>query len=98
MSAKPTPPGEVRAQVLLVPAHGAAGRRIRTSQEADMASQQHGTPARAPTDRPGLRSALWLPLFDSLADPALVARLAAEAEQAGLQGREVRSARPCPGR
>ncbi|WP_370971149.1 LLM class flavin-dependent oxidoreductase [Amycolatopsis sp. cg9] len=30
--------------------------------------------------------ALWLPLFDDLADPALVARLAAEAEAAGWQG------------
>ncbi len=33
-----------------------------------------------------LRSALWLPLFDELADPALVARLAAEAEEAGWHG------------
>ncbi|MFC0626237.1 LLM class flavin-dependent oxidoreductase [Kribbella deserti] len=31
----------------------------------------------------GLRSALWLPLFDELADAAIVARLAAEAEEAG---------------
>ncbi|MEU7791106.1 LLM class flavin-dependent oxidoreductase [Amycolatopsis sp. NPDC049159] len=30
--------------------------------------------------------ALWLPLFDDLADPALVARLAAEAEDAGWDG------------
>ncbi|TQM37645.1 LLM class flavin-dependent oxidoreductase [Pseudonocardia cypriaca] len=30
-----------------------------------------------------LRSALWLPIFDELAEPALVARLAAEAEEAG---------------
>jgi alkanesulfonate monooxygenase SsuD/methylene tetrahydromethanopterin reductase-like flavin-dependent oxidoreductase (luciferase family) len=30
--------------------------------------------------------ALWLPLFDDLADPALVARLAAEAEEAGWHG------------
>jgi alkanesulfonate monooxygenase SsuD/methylene tetrahydromethanopterin reductase-like flavin-dependent oxidoreductase (luciferase family) len=34
----------------------------------------------------GLRSALWLPLFDGLADPVAVARLAAEAEQAGWHG------------
>jgi alkanesulfonate monooxygenase SsuD/methylene tetrahydromethanopterin reductase-like flavin-dependent oxidoreductase (luciferase family) len=34
----------------------------------------------------GLRSALWLPLFDDLADPTLVARLAAEAEEAGWHG------------
>jgi alkanesulfonate monooxygenase SsuD/methylene tetrahydromethanopterin reductase-like flavin-dependent oxidoreductase (luciferase family) len=33
-----------------------------------------------------LRSALWLPTFDGLADPALVARLAAEAEEAGWHG------------
>jgi alkanesulfonate monooxygenase SsuD/methylene tetrahydromethanopterin reductase-like flavin-dependent oxidoreductase (luciferase family) len=34
----------------------------------------------------GLRSALWLPLFDDLADPVVVARLAAEAEEAGWHG------------
>jgi hypothetical protein len=28
----------------------------------------------------GLRSALWLPLFGDLADPKVVARLAAQAE------------------
>ncbi len=33
-----------------------------------------------------LRSALWLPLFDELADPIVVARLAAEAEEAGWHG------------
>jgi alkanesulfonate monooxygenase SsuD/methylene tetrahydromethanopterin reductase-like flavin-dependent oxidoreductase (luciferase family) len=33
-----------------------------------------------------LRSALWLPLFDDLADPAVVARLAAEAEEVGWHG------------
>jgi alkanesulfonate monooxygenase SsuD/methylene tetrahydromethanopterin reductase-like flavin-dependent oxidoreductase (luciferase family) len=38
------------------------------------------------SDRPGLRSALWPPLFDQLADPAVVARLAAEAEEAGWHG------------
>lgn len=32
------------------------------------------------------RSALWLPLFDELADPRLVAGLAAEAEEAGWDG------------
>ncbi|HKA83039.1 MAG TPA: LLM class flavin-dependent oxidoreductase [Acidimicrobiales bacterium] len=32
------------------------------------------------------RSALWLPLFDELADPVTVARLAAEAEEAGWHG------------
>jgi alkanesulfonate monooxygenase SsuD/methylene tetrahydromethanopterin reductase-like flavin-dependent oxidoreductase (luciferase family) len=33
-----------------------------------------------------LRSALWLPIFDELADPMVVARLAAEAEHAGWHG------------
>ncbi|MDH2426518.1 LLM class flavin-dependent oxidoreductase [Sphaerisporangium sp. TRM90804] len=32
------------------------------------------------------RSALWFPLFDELADPLAVARLAAEAEEAGWDG------------
>ena len=36
--------------------------------------------------RAGLRSALWLPLFDDLADPVAVAQLAAEAEEAGWHG------------
>jgi alkanesulfonate monooxygenase SsuD/methylene tetrahydromethanopterin reductase-like flavin-dependent oxidoreductase (luciferase family) len=34
----------------------------------------------------GPRSALWLPLFDDLADPVVLARLAAEAEEAGWDG------------
>ena len=34
----------------------------------------------------GLKSGLWLPLFDGLADPVAVARLAAEAEEAGWHG------------
>ncbi|MET3805463.1 alkanesulfonate monooxygenase SsuD/methylene tetrahydromethanopterin reductase-like flavin-dependent oxidoreductase (luciferase family) [Nakamurella sp. UYEF19] len=38
------------------------------------------------TAGPGLRSALWLPLVDELADPSLVARLAADAEAAGWDG------------
>ena len=33
-----------------------------------------------------MRSGLFLPLFDELADPALVARLAGEAEEAGWHG------------
>jgi alkanesulfonate monooxygenase SsuD/methylene tetrahydromethanopterin reductase-like flavin-dependent oxidoreductase (luciferase family) len=33
-----------------------------------------------------LQSALWLPIFDELAEPAVVARLAAEAEEAGWHG------------
>ena len=36
--------------------------------------------------RAGLRSALWLPLFDDLADPVMAARLAGEAEEAGWHG------------
>jgi alkanesulfonate monooxygenase SsuD/methylene tetrahydromethanopterin reductase-like flavin-dependent oxidoreductase (luciferase family) len=51
-----------------------------------MAPQQHRPPPRERTDRTSLRSALWLPIFDSLADPAVVARLAAEAEEAGWHG------------
>lgn len=34
----------------------------------------------------GLRSALWLPIFDALADARVVAGLAAEAEEAGWHG------------
>ncbi|MEO6087997.1 MAG: LLM class flavin-dependent oxidoreductase, partial [Umezawaea sp.] len=33
-----------------------------------------------------LRSALWLPIFDDLADPAVVVRLAVEAEESGWHG------------
>ncbi|TCC61430.1 LLM class flavin-dependent oxidoreductase [Kribbella pittospori] len=33
-----------------------------------------------------MRFALWVPLFDDLADPRVVARLAAEAEEAGWDG------------
>jgi alkanesulfonate monooxygenase SsuD/methylene tetrahydromethanopterin reductase-like flavin-dependent oxidoreductase (luciferase family) len=33
-----------------------------------------------------VRSALWIPAFDELADPAVVARLAAEAEEHGWHG------------
>jgi alkanesulfonate monooxygenase SsuD/methylene tetrahydromethanopterin reductase-like flavin-dependent oxidoreductase (luciferase family) len=38
------------------------------------------------TASPRMRSGLFVPLFDELADPALVARLAAEAEDAGWDG------------
>jgi hypothetical protein len=41
-------------------------------------------PVRDHHHRSGLRSALYLPIFDALADPAVVARLAAEAEEAGF--------------
>ena len=33
-----------------------------------------------------MRSGFWFPLFDELAEPAEVARLAAEAEEAGWHG------------
>lgn len=33
-----------------------------------------------------MHSAIWLPLFDELADPTVVARLAADAEEAGWDG------------
>ncbi len=40
----------------------------------------------APDTVAGLRSALWLPIFDGLADPAVVARLSVVAEEAGWHG------------
>src|SRR5215211_5711979 len=51
-----------------------------------MATEQHSASPRGHTDRTGIRSAINLPLFDALADPAVVARLAAEAEEAGWHG------------
>jgi alkanesulfonate monooxygenase SsuD/methylene tetrahydromethanopterin reductase-like flavin-dependent oxidoreductase (luciferase family) len=51
-----------------------------------MAPQQHGAPPREHGDRIGIRSAISLPPFDALADPELVARLSAEAEEAGWHG------------
>jgi alkanesulfonate monooxygenase SsuD/methylene tetrahydromethanopterin reductase-like flavin-dependent oxidoreductase (luciferase family) len=38
------------------------------------------------TPRGDMRSGLWLPLFEELADPRVVARLAAEAEEQGWDG------------
>jgi hypothetical protein len=58
----------------------------RRRQEAGMARPQHGTQARGRTDPPAPRSALWLPIFDARADPVVVARLAAEGEEAGWHG------------
>src|ERR687894_2269359 len=46
--------------------------------------QPQGVRSPGPVNR--LRSALWLPLFDDLADPRVVARLAADAEAAGWDG------------
>ena len=40
----------------------------------------------ADTRASGLRSGLWLPLFDELANPSLVTQLASEAEAAGWHG------------
>ena len=44
------------------------------------------TAPREHTGSVGTQSALWLPLFDELADPVAVARVAAEAEEAGWHG------------
>ena len=52
-------------------------------------SRRAGASATQPRDRGGvspMRSGLFLPLFDELADPAMVARLSAEAEEAGWHG------------
>ena len=56
-----------------------------SQREADLAGQEH-TSLVGRTDRGGIRSGLWLPLFDELADPVVVAGLAAEAEEAGWHG------------
>ncbi|WP_199432102.1 LLM class flavin-dependent oxidoreductase [Qaidamihabitans albus] len=53
-----------------------------TSTKENRYDRDDGT--RPPVSR--LRSALWLPLFDDLADPRVVARLAADAEAAGWDG------------
>src|SRR5690348_12022790 len=72
------------------PRHGAAGpRRCRTrgAQAAAGCVRSDTDPAHRPlpaTTR--LRSALWVPPFGDLADPVVVARLAAEAEEAGWHG------------
>src|SRR5260370_32567734 len=72
------------------PRHAAAGLRRRRARVAGAAagcvragSDRARRPQPATT---GLRSALWVPLFGDLADPAVVARLAAEAEEAGWHG------------
>jgi alkanesulfonate monooxygenase SsuD/methylene tetrahydromethanopterin reductase-like flavin-dependent oxidoreductase (luciferase family) len=41
---------------------------------------------RQDTEPAGMRSALWLPLFDELADPRVVSRVAGEAEERGWHG------------
>lgn len=72
------------------PRHAAAGPRRCRTRGAEAAtgrvradSDQAHRPEPATT---GLRSALWVPLFGDLADPVVVARLAAEAEEAGWHG------------
>ena len=54
-------------------------------QEADLAGQDRMSSV-GRTDRGRVRSGLWLPLFDDLADPVVAAGLAAEAEEAGWHG------------
>ena len=51
-----------------------------------MEPAQDRSAPREHVDNAGTRSALWLPLFDELADPVTVARLAAEAEEADWRG------------
>src|SRR5919106_469697 len=73
-------------------AHGLAAHPLGTTR-SDRVPPPHrdpGQPAGAMTaQRDGharMRSGLFLPLFDPLADPGVVARLAAEAEEAGWDG------------
>src|ERR1700693_5218947 len=72
------------------PPHAAAGSPMRRARGAEAAAGCVRAGAdRARRQQPattGLRSALWVPLFGDLADPAVVARLAAEAEEAGWHG------------
>ena len=72
------------------PRHAAAGPPSRRARGAEAAAGcVRAGPDRARRPQPattGLRSALWVPLFGDLADPAVVARLAAEAEEAGWHG------------
>ncbi len=69
------------------PRHAAAGPRARGAEAAGGWARAGSDPAYRP--RPAtarLRSALWVPPFGDLADPAVVPRLAAEAEEAGWHG------------
>ena len=72
------------------PPHAAAGppkRRARGAEAAAGCVRAGPDPARRPQPATtGLRSALWVPPFGDLADPAVAARLAAEAEEAGWHG------------
>lgn len=62
------------------PRHAAAGPEARGAETAT------GCVRAGPDPAGRLRSALWLPPFSDLADPVVVARLAAEAEEAGWHG------------
>ena len=69
------------------PRHAAAGPRARGADAAEGCVRAGSDPARrAQPATTRLRSALWVPPFGDLADPVVVARLAAEAEQAGWHG------------
>src|SRR5260370_33742667 len=72
------------------PRHAAAGlRRHRTRVAGAAAGYVRAGSGQAHRPQPAtarLRSALWVPPFGDLADPAVVARLAAGAEEAGWHG------------
>jgi alkanesulfonate monooxygenase SsuD/methylene tetrahydromethanopterin reductase-like flavin-dependent oxidoreductase (luciferase family) len=57
---------------------GTVGRMVGTTVRPQEAAVSSATTS--------LRSALWLPIFDELADPLVVSRLAADAEEAGWHG------------
>ena len=69
------------------PRHAAADPRARDAEAVAGRARAGSDPARRPQPATtGLRSALWVPPFGDLADPVAVARLAAEAEEAGWHG------------
>jgi hypothetical protein len=72
----------VAERLHIVPDEIAAGHCVALSRPTELATMLRRYAAR----ESGLRSALWLPLFDELADPTVVADLAAEAEHAGWHG------------
>src|SRR5918994_181653 len=57
------------------------GRAVKVRDAPTLRRANHVTAEVSP-----MRSGLFLPLFDELADPAMVARLSAEAEEAGWHG------------
>jgi len=69
------------------PRHAAAGPRARGAEAAARCVGAGSDPAHRPQPAiTRLQSALWVPPFGDLADPMVVARLAAEAEEAGWHG------------